>query len=230
MISYYTYLLLREDADPGEVERKFPAFVEKHLGEKMAKQVRCFLQPLTGIHLHSNMRGEISGNMDIRMIYLFTSIAVLILVIACINYMNLATARYALRTKEVGVRKVVGANRTQLIKQFLGESTIFTILAFLLAIMMVLSLLPWFNAFVGRNLSFNLLENQQFLLWMFALIVFVGIFSGTYPAVVISSVKSAAIFSNRFSVRENLWLRLTLRDQDGENHWRSKGFSYAILP
>jgi putative ABC transport system permease protein len=181
--SYHTYVLLDEEADPRELEMKFPDLIEKHLNKAIAQQVLVRFQGLRNIYLDSRR----------TVITLFTAIAGLILIIACINYINLATARSAQRMKEIGIRKVVGANRTQLVRQFLGESVLFTLLAFVLAASLVSVFLPSFNTFVGRNLHFNLLENRGFLVWLVALIVLVGLFAGGYPALAISSRKPAHI-------------------------------------
>lgn len=195
--SYHTYVLLDEEADPRELEMKFPVLIEKHLNKEIAQQVLVRLQALRSVHLDSRR----------TVITLFTSIAGLILIIACINYINLSTARSAQRMKEIGIRKVVGANRTQLVRQFLGESVIFTLLAFLLAVILVSIFLPSFNAFVERNLNFNLLENREFLVWLVVLIVFVGVFAGGYPALAISSRKPTHIIRGQIVSSKGSTLR-----------------------
>ncbi len=191
--SYYTYFLLREDADPKAMEVKFPAFIKKYAGDKVwshgDEPASFILQPLTRIHLHSQINFEISANSDIRYIYLFSSIAFLILIIACINYMNLATARSAKRTREVGMRKVVGAQRKQLIGQFLGESTLLTLLALIIAIVMAVALLPAFNRFIEREILFNPLQNLGLLTGILGTVVCVGLAAGSYPALYISAFK-----------------------------------------
>ncbi len=198
MSSLYTYLLLREDADPLQLESKLPALLEKYWNKEKAAQYRYFIQPLSKIHLHSQLiDDEIATNSDIKLIYLFSSIAFLILIIACINYMNLGTARSAQRSKEVGIRKVVGAQKRQLIKQFLGESTILTFIAFLVSILIVEMVLPTFNSFVERELSFNIAENFQFVLWIILLMLLIGISAGSYPALAISSFKPVSILSGK---------------------------------
>ncbi len=196
--SFYTYVLLSDDANPLELENKTPELAVKYMGEDEAKKGHFSFQPLTKIHLTAKLK---------IIIYLFSSIATLILIIACINYMNLATARSVQRMKEIGIRKVVGASRAQLIKQFLGESTIFTILSFLLAILMVWIFLPSFDALVERNLNFAFIENSQFLLWLFALVMFVGIFAGSWPALAVSSIKPTTIFNDRAGYSKGSLLR-----------------------
>ena len=126
-LSLYTYLLLKEGSVPDDLERKFPGFLEKHLGERLRSlgiETSPYLQPLTDIHLHSNIKAEIRANSDIRYVYIFSSLAGFVLLIACVNFMNLSTARSARRAQEVGIRKVLGAQRNQLIKQFTGESVV----------------------------------------------------------------------------------------------------------
>ncbi len=201
--SFYTYFLLREGADPGELEEKFPALIDKYAGDRIwsfqGQKTKYLLQPLTKIHLYSHVNFEISPNSDIKYIYIFTSIALLILIIACINYMNLATARSAKRAKEVGMRKVVGAHRKQLIRQFMGESVMMTLLSLSLALILVAVSLPAFNRFIERPLTLNLLENHQFLLGLFAVVVFVGLFAGSYPSVYISSFRPISVLRGAFS-------------------------------
>ena len=191
--SFYTYFLLRGDADPDALEAKFPAFIDKYAGDDIwshgDEKTTFSLQPLTKIHLHSQINFEISPNSDIRYIYLFSSIAFLILVIACINYMNLATARSAKRTREVGMRKVVGAQRKQLVGQFLGESMLLTSLALILAVILAIVLLPAFNRFIEREIPFNPLQNLGLCLGILAAVVFVGLAAGSYPALYISAFK-----------------------------------------
>ncbi len=187
---FYTYILLQEGASPDILQAKLPGFIDKHA----ALQVKTFLngtlssrlQPLTKIHLHSHLQAEIRPNSDIKYIYIFTAIALFTLLIACVNFMNLATARAANRTKEVGLRKVVGASRSQLVKQFLGESLLFTLFALCLAILLVVIALPSFNALAGKTIEVHDLSNVVLLGGMVLILFFVGITSGSYPAFFIS--------------------------------------------
>ncbi len=182
----YTYCLLKESTDPRALEDKLVP-----LSEEVFKinhiESRLELQPIGRIHLHSNINGEISANGNINYVYLFSSIAFLILIIACINFMNLGTARIFQRRREVGVRKVVGAQKSQLIKQFLGESIMLTIIAFILSIAVVWIILPAFNAFFERDIAIIFLGCLKFLPILIALILFTGIVSGIYPAFIIST-------------------------------------------
>jgi putative ABC transport system permease protein len=200
---FRSYILLREDADPRQLEGKFPAIIKKVLKRDLNYEgpvpVRLFTQSLSKIHLYSHYGGELTANSDIRYIYLFTIIAVLILMMSCINYVNLATARAARRSKEVGIRKVVGAKRVHLIKQFLGESFLLTFIAFVIAIFIVEITLPGFNSLIEKDLSFNIINNFQFALGLFVLMVIVGVLAGGYPALAISSFNPITIVGGQHS-------------------------------
>jgi len=199
--SFYAYCLLQEDVDPIHVDEKFPAFLnrtkykvyptDEHLKDSY------FLQPLTSIYLHSEAQIEIGVNNNIRHIRLFSFCALLVLIIACINYMNLAVARYAQRGKEVGVRKVIGARRGQLVRQFIGESLLTVLVSLTVALLIVLVALPAFNAFLGRELSLNLLGNYQLLVITMSVILCVGLLSGVYPALFISSLNPVTCIKGR---------------------------------
>ena len=193
----YTYFLLREDTNIRELEEKLNQLPDKYyyssLEMKERRQLKYHLQPLSRIHLHSHRNFEIDENGDIKMIYILLSIAFLILVIACINYMNLTTARSVRRAREVGIRKMAGATRTQLAKQFICESMIFTILSFVISLALVYLLLPAFCLFVGRNLTFTLSGDIHLAGMLFALILFVGLLGGTYPAFVLSSFRPISV-------------------------------------
>jgi putative ABC transport system permease protein len=195
----FTYLLLRDGADPVQLEAKFPTFFEKYSKgqgwDHEEGRARLYLQALTRIHLYSRINMELSPNSDIKSILLFSTIAFLILVIACINYMNLATARSAKRSREVGMRKVVGARRGQLVKQFLGESTLLTFAALVLALGLVALALPAFNRFLQRDMSFNPIQNPWLPLSVGLIFILVGLLAGFYPAVFLS--RAAPIASLR---------------------------------
>ena len=182
----YTYLLLSPGVSPAGIERRFPDFIRKH-APQWAQGSRYFLQPLTDIHLHSHTRGEIEPNGDIVYVYAFSAIAVFILLIACINFMNLSTARSASRAREVGMRKVVGANRSQLVQQFLGESVFLSFLALLLAVALVELSLPAFNGFVGKALDMNYSGNLTAIFGLVGIALFAGVIAGSYPAFFMSA-------------------------------------------
>jgi len=186
----YTYVLLQENFDPKVLENKFPALIDKHMGttlKAIGGEINFFLQPLTKIHLHSHMENEIGANSDIAYIYIFAAIALFILIIACINFMNLATARSALRAREVGIRKVVGAERKELIRQFLGESLIYSLFSMLIAIGLAHLVLPVFSSLSGRDLSIDYLGMPWLIPGLFAMLLFVGFAAGSYPALFLSS-------------------------------------------
>ena len=196
-IDFYTYLLLQATQVTDEVETKLPDFMERHLGAQMEAagiRLKLFLQPLTDIHLHSHLDFEISPNGDIRYVYLFLAIALLVLLLACINFMNLSTARSENRSNEIGMRKVVGASRGELIGQFLGESTLLASIAIVIAGVMVEILLPSFEAFVERDLFVDFLKGRDVLLALIGIALFTGLFSGSYPAFFLSSLKPVLVF------------------------------------
>jgi putative ABC transport system permease protein len=178
-----TYVRLQKDYDPDDLEKKFPEFLKRYGRE----DVVFHLQPLTGIHLHGNIRNDIEANSDIRYVYIFSVIAFLIVLIACFNYMNLSTARSVYRSKEVGVRKVVGAERKHIIRQFMSESITFALAALIISILLVKLLLPAFNSLVDRKLYFYPFSDSGMLLGLSILAVIVGFISGSYPALFLSS-------------------------------------------
>jgi putative ABC transport system permease protein len=184
-MSFYTYILLDPGVNPRELEAKFPAFTQKY----GVPEASLFLQPLLSIHLHSHYTGELGTNTHISTLILMGSIAVLILLIACINYMNLTTARASARMKEVGTRKVVGAHRSQIARQFLGESVIMALLSFLFSIFLAYLFLPFFNSLADRHLLLDGKSFLQILPGILVLVMFVGFFAGSYPALFLSSLR-----------------------------------------
>jgi len=188
------YLLLEKNTSTGELEKKFPDFIREYFPEEMAMITEYSLQPLKSIHLHSHLGLE--KNSDIKYTYILSGVAFIILIIASINFINLSTACASYRTKEVGMRKVVGAKRIQLIRQFLGESVLISFVALLFAIILIFLFLPSFNALSGKQLSLHLAENIQFYLMLAGVTLFVGLLSGGYPAVFISSFQPAEIIKS----------------------------------
>ncbi len=152
--NYYTYLRLAEGFDPADLEAKFEDFIIKYRGEDAPSGTALNLQALTDIHLTSNRDAEWRTNGSISVVYTFSAVAFVVLLIACVNFMNLTTARSTQRAKEVGIRKVVGADRSQLVAQFLGESVLLTAFAMLLAVALVELVLPSFSAFLEKPLTF----------------------------------------------------------------------------
>lgn len=181
-----TYIKLVSKTNPKDLESKFPAFLKKYKGEDSASE-KLRLQPLKEIHLGGNLSYELEPNNDKRMIYMFSAVAFFILLIACLNYINLSVARSAKRAVEVGVRKVVGANKSQLVMQFLFESMVFSLLALVIAFLLADCLLPVFSSLMDRNFTLNFFQNLE-MLWVFlGTAVFIGFFSGSYPAFFLSS-------------------------------------------
>lgn len=193
----YTYLLLREGAAPEDLESKFPEFLDKHLGDQLEGTgivARPFLQPLADIHLGSNMEGEFGPNSDIRYVYIFSSLAVFILLIACVNFMNLSTARSARRAQEVGIRKVLGAQRPQLIRQFTGESVLLAVIALGVALGLVHLLLPQFSLLSGKALRMEY-GSAWLVPTLAGIVLLTGIAAGGYPAFILSSFKPVAVLT-----------------------------------
>ena len=193
----FTYLLLREGQEPEDLERKFPDFLDRHLGDMLEGTgivARPFLQPVTDIHLHSNMEAELGPNSDIRYVYIFSSLAVFVLLIACVNFMNLSTARSARRAQEVGIRKVLGAQRQQLIRQFTGESIFLSVIALVIALVLVHLLLPPFNAVSGKALEMDY-QSIWLVPTLVAIALLTGIVAGGYPAFILSSFRPVAVLT-----------------------------------
>jgi len=193
----YTYLLLPKDYSYLDLERKLPDFIRRHRGKKAVEAYTFYLQPLTRIHLHSHLGFEVEANSDIRYVYIFSAIAFFILLIACINFMNLSTARSANRAKEVGIRKVLGADRSRLIKQFLGESLTLSLVVLPAAVALIELFLPAFNALTGKELRIDYFGNSVVFLGLIGILLFVGILSGTYPAFFLSAFRPAAVLKGR---------------------------------
>jgi len=194
--SFYTYLMFPSNYPAQKVEAQFPAFLDKDVHfpgapatYKVSRGTKLFLQKLTDIHLRSHLDDEIEENGDIKRVYIFSAIALFILLIACVNYMNLSTARSILRAREIGVRKVVGAQRKEIIMQFLSESVLITWLALILAFIATYFLLRFVNNFSDLQLSINSLLSWQVMVPLLLLPFAVGIVSGIYPALFMSAFK-----------------------------------------
>ena len=192
----YTYLLLHEGVDPAVLEAKIAAFEEAaDKPEYMKGAAQLALLPVTRLHLHSKFRDEIAPTSDVRYLYLFSAIGLLILLIACVNYMNLATARSARRAREVGIRKVVGAGRGQLIRQFLSESMLISLLALPLALLLVELTLPLVNTLTGEALRLDYADDGGILLALLGLVLLVGFASGCYPALFLSAFRPTGVLT-----------------------------------
>lgn len=183
----WTYVLLKEGVKADEVVKKFPSFIQKYFPEFIQKESRMELQPLTDIHLTSDLEFELQANSSKDNIYVFAIIGGFILFIASMNFMNLSTARSAKRAKEVGLRKTLGGERSQLIFQFLLESLIISLVAILLAVAVAAIGLPSFNLLAEKTVDYSIFFNPIILFALVAIFIVVGVGSGLYPALVLSS-------------------------------------------
>ncbi len=195
--NYSTFLLLADHADIRDIETQIPEFLDRHLGSSSTRSPSAWnalrFWPLTSIHLHSNLDSEIEANGSITLVYVYILIALFTLFIACVNFMNLATARSATRAREVGLRKVLGAYRTALVRQFLGESVLITVIALILAIVCIEIALPSFNNFLQTDLSMQYTDNLPLLAGLIFFAVLVGIAAGSYPAFFLSSFQPVSV-------------------------------------
>ncbi len=207
---FYTYLLLSPGSSPQAVEKKIKNLLTVGLSEEEAKTYVPFLQPLPDIHLHSNLFREIAPNSDITTIYIFAFIAGIILLIACMNFVNLTTAKAANRAKEVGVRKATGAVKGNLIKQFISESLFVGLIAGIIAYIMGHFLIRPFGGLMGREIEFNIIQNPGPFILLFGLIVLTCILSSIYPAFILSSFKPVKVLKGNFSFKSNSRLRTGL--------------------
>jgi len=203
--AFYTYLLLPEHYPVHSLEAQFPAFIDRRMpqdgappGIKAHQFTQLYLQPLTDIHLRSHLDEEIEENGDASRVTIFGAIALFILLIACINYMNLSTARSALRAKEIGIRKVSGAVRQEIIFQFLSESILLSYIALLLAAALTWLTLPGLNSLTGLQLSAGSLLRPIVLLPLLFTPLLVGILSGLYPALFLSSFQPSKVLKGLF--------------------------------
>ncbi|MFC2168997.1 ABC transporter permease [Acidobacteriota bacterium] len=198
----YTYIRIARNADPSAISALIPSFIDRYIPERIddagnsvlgSQRTNLYLRLVSDIHLHSHTSNELEPNSDIPYVALFALIAVCILIIACINFMNLSTAQAANRAREVGLRKVVGANRRLLITQFIGKSLLVTALAMILAVALVFLFAPYFRAFLGYGLSFELLMNPAGFLILAGIFILSGLGSGFYPAIYLSAFRPVAI-------------------------------------
>ena len=209
---YYTYVLLKPNADAKKLEAKFPAFMEFHHGadaKRLQMQDYLSLEPLRDVYLKSKRSGFETGN--INNVRIFSVVAIFILLIACINFINLTTARSVERAKEVGIRKVIGAVKFQLAKQFIIESVIICLIAFALSLLLCSLLLPLFNQLAGKQISPGIFNNPLNIVVLFLLSVSIGIVAGFYPSLVLSSFKPVSVLKGRFATgTKGLILRKSL--------------------
>jgi putative ABC transport system permease protein len=214
---YFTYIVLKPGNDPFQFQKKLNDDIEKYVGPQLktfggfssqefkakGNKLEFVLQPLTSIHLNSHLEHELEPNSDISYIYIFSVIALSILLIASINFMNLSTARSERRAKEVGIRKTLGSNKAQLIKQFIAESILMSCISISFAVMLVEIIIPLFNDFSGKGMKLNLLDNIYTIPALIIFAVIVGILSGSYPAFYLSSFQPVQILKGNSQKRHS---------------------------
>ncbi|GHB24299.1 ABC transporter permease [Mongoliitalea lutea] len=203
--NFGTYALLREGVDIAGLEAQIPGFLNKHLqvgsdGMTPSTWNNLHFWPIESLHLYSNLDSELEPNSSIEYIYTYSAIAIFILLIACVNFMNLATARSSKRALEVGLRKVLGAEKQLLVGQFMTETIVMTLFAALLALLMVWVALPAFGGFTGKNLTINLLEQPSYLLVFVGLVVLVGVISGSYPSLFLSGFQPVKVLKGTYKI------------------------------
>ncbi len=206
---FFTYLLLKQNYNYKNLEAKLPGMVEKYMGPQIAQSMGMSLsafrtkgnnlgfalQPLTDIHLHSHSNFELDAGGDVKYVYIFGAIAVFVLLIACINFINLSTASASKRAKEVGVRKVMGSDKFELVKQFMLESVLLTFIALFISVLTIQLALPFFNELSGKNLNLGFTLKPWLALLSLGLAV--GVLAGIYPAFFLSSFKPVAIIKGK---------------------------------
>jgi putative ABC transport system permease protein len=209
---FFTYLVLPKGYDYKKLEAKMPGVIDKYLGPQMQEgmgmtlqefrakgnDLGLYLQRLTDIHLYSDLNFDLSPGGDISYVYIFGAIAIFMLLIACINFMNLSTAGASRRAKEVGIRKVIGSGKKQLIGQFLAESVVLTFLSLLIAILLVQLFFPVFNQLAGKNIGLSIFKNPLLIIGVFLLVLITGLLAGSYPAFFLSSFKPVAVLKGKF--------------------------------
>ncbi len=222
MSEFYTYLLLRDGKALRQLEGKLPQVVEKYMGPQLQQamgmsleafknkgyNIGLYLQTLTDIHLHSQYSSDLGLSGNIEYVYIFSAIALFMLLIACINFMNLSTAGASKRAREVGIRKVLGSVKVELVRQFLLESLLLTLIAFMMALGYVWLVLPFFNDFTGIELSLNPAVHPWLLPGLLAIGLFTGLIAGSYPAFFLSSFQPITVLKGRFTAgKKSLGLR-----------------------
>ena len=210
--NFVTYLLFKKGTDINAFQKKFPAYINKYIlpqakammqvtsmedFEKLGNKLAYHLVPVTDIHLHSDRSAELSVNGNIQYVYIFSAVAIFILLIACVNFMNLSTARSANRSKEVGIRKVLGSEKKTLVRQFLAESTLVSFIAILLAVGITMLALSYFNGISGKSIAMEKIGSPAFLLFLVCLPFVIGLLAGAYPAFYLSSFNPITVLKGK---------------------------------
>jgi putative ABC transport system permease protein len=207
--NYTTYLLLRDKKSLASLQAKLPAFMKKEMEGKGAT-INFYLEPFDEIHLHSPY-GGFEPNNNISYVYILAAVALLILIIACSTYINLSTARSIERAKEVGVRKVIGAEKKQLFWQFIGESGLLCMMSVILSLLVAALLLPFFNQLTDKQLHAQSLFSLPFLIFSFAIVACVSLIAGSYPALILTGFQPVKVLKGSFkNTGSGQWLRKSL--------------------
>jgi len=212
--NYFNYVVLADGTDPKIFESKLPAIIKKYMGPQLVEmgmtfekfiengnEIGIYVQPLTDIHLYSDFdnSSELEAGGDVQSVYIFSGVAIFMLLIACINFMNLSTASATKRNKEIGVKKVLGSRKGQLANQFLTESFISTIVSLALAALLVIVAMPLFNQLSGKHLEVAALLNVKVLITLVVLAIVITLLAGSYPAFYLSSIKPISALKNKIS-------------------------------
>ncbi|MCB9219972.1 MAG: ABC transporter permease [Ignavibacteriales bacterium] len=217
--NFNTYIVINKNTSIEEVESKFVSLLRKYLGPEMESimgltwdqliekggRAGFYLQPVKDIYLHSNLDGEFKVNGDIKYVYIFSLIALFILVIAAINYVNISTARASSRSKEVGIRKVLGSHRSELVNQFLAESLVVSFISLIISIGLIELTLPYFNQLVQKNITIQYFQNPLVLVIIISILIFIGLLAGSYPAFVLSAFNPAGILRNKNNSKSGIF-------------------------
>jgi putative ABC transport system permease protein len=220
--NFNTYILLKESASSEQIEQQLTALLNRFIAPELKSVLgitmdeftrqgsfsKCSLMPLLSIHLHGDKLGELGENRNVRYVYIFSMVALFILIIACVNFMNLYTARSSNRAKEVGIRKVLGSLRINLLKQFLAESIFISSIALLVALAITLLMLPYFSQLAGKNIELSVLFKPLTIAILLMLPPVVGLLAGIYPAFFISAFQPITVLKGRLSAGFKAgWLR-----------------------
>jgi putative ABC transport system permease protein len=223
--NFNTYIVLKEGANPKTLEAQFDAMIEKYIGpqvkqilsidmkefKKSGNYIHYRLMPLTSIHLHSDKTAELGVNSSIQYIYIFSAIALFILLIACVNFMNLSTARSSNRAKEVGIRKVMGSLQSSLIKQFLTESILVSAISLVLALLIARFMLPYFNQLAAKEITLSFITKPWLLPALILLMLITGLLAGSYPAFYLSAFRPIQVIKGKLATGfKSSWLRSSL--------------------
>ncbi len=203
--NWLTYFRATPGADIAALTESSSAFWEKYLdpirGKSPSEFYQFEFQPLTDIHLYSNLEGEYETNGSIDQVYIFSIVGVLLLLIACVNYMNLSTSHFTRRLKEIGVRKVLGSGKSALVTQFLVESTLITMLSLPIAMILAWSALPFINDFVEKTMTLNVIDNYLLVIALLGLLIIIGLIAGLYPAFFLSRLNMVQSLKGKLSLR-----------------------------